>query len=110
MAKNAPTRLRHQHLPRIGPSQRAYSRSRAMDGKAQSGVTRRMRSKGLKSIVLAAGLAIAGIGYAAAPAPQAATPTTTAAPATTNAAPTTEAAPAAATPAAAAAPTDPMLV
>ena len=69
-----------------------------------------MRSKGLKSIVLAAGLAIAGIGYAAAPAPQAATPTTTAAPATTNAAPTTGAAPAAATPAAAAAPTDPMLV
>ncbi|MFA6117376.1 MAG: cytochrome c oxidase subunit II [Sphingomonas sp.] len=67
-----------------------------------------MRSKGLKSIVLAAGLAIAGIGYAAAPAPQAATPTTTAAPATTTAAPTTGAAPAA-TPAAAA-PTDPMLV
>ena len=66
-----------------------------------------MRSKGLKSIVLAAGLAIAGIGYAAAPAPQAVTPTT-AAPATTAAAPTTEAAPAAAP--AADAPVDPMLV
>lgn len=63
-----------------------------------------MRSKGLKSIVLAAGLAIAGIGNATAPAPQAATPTTTVAPATTNAAPTTSAAPAVAAPA------DPMLV
>jgi cytochrome c oxidase subunit 2 len=63
-----------------------------------------MRSKGLKSIVLAAGLAIAGIGYAAAPAPQTATPTTpaatVAAPAATTAAPAT---PAAVTPA------DPML-
>jgi len=68
-----------------------------------------MLSKGLKSIVLAAGLAIAGIGYAAAPTPQAATPTTTAAPATTNAAPAPTAAPAAATPAADT-PTDPMLV
>jgi cytochrome c oxidase subunit 2 len=65
-----------------------------------------MRSKGLKSIVLAAGLAIAGIGHAAAPAPQAATPTTTAT------APTKSATSAAATPAgaqAAATSADPML-
>ena len=64
--------------------------------KAQSGVTRRMRSKGLKSIVLAAGLAIAGICHATAPAPQTATPTTpaatVAAPVTTTAAPATPAA------------------
>lgn len=56
-----------------------------------------MRSKGLKSIVLAAGLAIASIGHATAPAPQGA------APATTTAAPAAAATPAAATP------TDPML-
>ncbi|MDB5706571.1 MAG: cytochrome oxidase subunit [Sphingomonas bacterium] len=56
-----------------------------------------MRSKGLKSIVLAAGLAIAGIGHAAAPAPQTVAPTTTAA------TPADAAKPVAATP------TDPML-
>jgi cytochrome c oxidase subunit 2 len=64
-----------------------------------------MRSKGLKSIVLAAGLAIAGIGQAAAPAPQAATPTATEAASTTAATP---AAAPAATPAVTG-PVDPML-